>query len=323
MIVCYQINKLEFDGGMIEMIGSRKENTVNAQRKTKTDPLFQFFFITLAWTWIIGFIPLWCGIANTAFADILFKALVGPAPTIVGLIMVFVFYNRTQKIEYLKRCFDIRMVGWKTPLLLILMYGSGCGLSVLISTQIFHGSVPQFAGIQEIIRAPYLIFLYLFFALISGPLNEEFGWRGFSLDHLLARFGFTKGSLILGFVWGIWHLPWYFYEGNGQYIAWGVHPVHGLFMIVSAITTALMCSAVYILRNRSVVAAALVHLLSNFLVGGTIIYPFDNIYIITSLYVVATIEVIVVAVIASTKQFKLKYMAVVEDIKKMYTQPNS
>lgn len=301
----------------------RKEIAVNKQHKTKADPLFLFFFITLAWTWIIGFIPLWCGIADTALTDILFKALVGPAPTIVGLTMVFVFYNRKQQIDYLKRCFDIRMVGWKTPLLLILMYGSCCGLSILISTLFFHGSVPQFAGIQEIIRAPYLIFLYLFFALISGPLNEEFGWRGFSLDHLLVRFGFMKGSLVLGFVWGIWHLPWYFYEGNGQYIAWSVHPVHGLFMIVSAITTALMCSVVYILRNRSVVAAALVHLLSNFLVGGTIISPFDNTYIITSLYVVAAIEVIVVAVIANRKQFKLKYTEVVKDIKKMQTQSNS
>ena len=287
-------------------------------RQTKSNPLFLFFFITLAWTWIIGFIPLWCGIANTTLADILFKALVGPAPTIVGLIMVLFFYNRKQKIEYFKRCFDIRMIGWKTPLLLVFMYGAACGFSVLISTHLFGGSVPQFAGIKEILHAPYLIFLYFFFALISGPLNEEFGWRGFSLDHLLARFGFLKGSVILGFVWGIWHLPWYFYEGNGQYIAWGVHPVHGLFMVVSSITTALMCSTVYILRNRSVATGALVHLLSNFLVGGTIIYPFDNTYIIASLYVVAAIEVIIVAIIANTKQFKLKYAEVVEVITKVY-----
>lgn len=306
------------------MIGfDRKKSAVNEQHKANTEPLFLFFFITLAWTWIIGFIPLWCGIADTILADVLFKALVGPAPTIVGLIMVFVFYNRKQQIEYMKRCFDIRMVGWKTPLLLILVYGCGCGFSILISTQIFHGSIPQFGGIQEIIRAPYLFFLYLFFALISGPLNEEFGWRGFSLDHLLVRFGFVKGSLILGFVWGIWHLPWYFYEGNGQYIAWSVHPVHGLFMIVSAITTALMCSVVYILRNRSVAAGALVHLLSNFLVGGTIIYPFDNTYIITSLYVVAAIEVVAVAVVAKTKQFKVKYTEVVKEITNMYPQSNS
>lgn len=235
--------------------------------------------------------------------------------------MVFVFYDRKQQLAYLKRCFDIRMIGWKTPLLLILLYGSGCGLSILISTQFFGGSVPEFSGIREIIRAPHLILLYLFFALISGPLNEEFGWRGFSLDHLLVCFGFFRGSLILGFIWGIWHLPWYFYEGNGQYIAWNVHPVHGLFMIISAITTALMCSAVYIMRSRSVSAAALVHLLSNFLVGGTIIYPFDTAYIITSLYVVAALEIAAVAVIANTERFRGKYAAVVGEIRKTLTQP--
>ena len=94
-------------------------------------------------------------------------------------------------------------------------------------------------------------------------------------------------------------------------------------MIVSAITTALMCSVVYILRNRSVAAGALVHLLSNFLVGGTIIYPFDNTYIITSLYVVAAIEVVAVAVVAKTKQFKVKYTEVVKEITNMYPQSNS
>lgn len=298
------MRKIEIDGG----------KAMTKQSKKKIDPLLLFFIITLAWTWIIGFIPLWLGFGNTTLADILFKALVGPAPTIVGLIMVFVFYDRKQRNNYLKRCFDIRRVGWKTPLLLILLYGSACGLSILISTKVFHGSVPGFGGIQEIIRAPYLIFLYLGFALISGPLNEEFGWRGFSLDHLLDRYGFMKGSLILGFIWGIWHLPWYFYQGNGQYIAWNIHPVHGLFMIVSSITTALMCSVVYIMRNRSVMAAALVHLLSNFLVGGTIIYPFDDIYIITSLYVVAVMEIFVVAAITKTKQYKQRYKQVIEEI---------
>lgn len=285
----------------------------------RLDPLLLFFLITLTWTWVVGMIPLWCGIADTATADILFKALVGPAPTIAGLVMVFLFYNKRQRLEYLKRCFDLRMVGWKTPLLLILLYGAGCGLSILISTQLLGGSVPEFSGIHEILRAPYMILLYLFFALISGPLNEEFGWRGFSLDHLLVRFGFFRGSLLLGFAWGIWHLPWYFYEGNGQYIAWNIHPAHGLFMVVSAITTALLCTTVYILRGRSVAAAALVHLLSNFLVGGTIIYPFDNAYIITSLYVVSALEVAAVAVLTGTRQFRDKYRQTIGDITALFT----
>lgn len=294
-----------------------KEKMTNIKKKG-IDPLLLFFILTLAWTWTVGFIPLWCGFTGSSLGDILFKVLVGMSPTVIGLVMVFIFYDKKQKINYLKRCFDIRMVGWKTPLLLILLYSAVCGLSVLISVKLFHGTIPEFGGIKEIIRAPYLIFLYLFFAMISGPLNEEFGWRGFSLDHLLVRHGFFKGSLILGFVWGIWHLPWYFYPENGQHIAWNIHPIHGLFLIVTSITTALMCSAVYVLRNRSVIAAALVHMLSNFLVGGTIIYPFDNTYVIASIYVMAVLESAAAAVVINTRPFKQRYIQTIEDIKEEF-----
>lgn len=45
-------------------------------------------------------------------------------------------------------------------------------------------------------------------ALVVFPLGEEFGWRGFAHPRLVARFGLVKGSLILGLVWGIWHLAY-------------------------------------------------------------------------------------------------------------------
>ena len=43
-------------------------------------------------------------------------------------------------------------------------------------------------------------------ALVVFPLGEEFGWRGFAHPRLVARFGAVRGSLILGVVWGLWHL---------------------------------------------------------------------------------------------------------------------
>ncbi|HEY7372520.1 MAG TPA: CPBP family intramembrane glutamic endopeptidase [Polyangia bacterium] len=43
-------------------------------------------------------------------------------------------------------------------------------------------------------------------ALVVFPLGEEFGWRGFAHPRLVARFGAVRGSLILGAVWGLWHL---------------------------------------------------------------------------------------------------------------------
>ena len=45
-----------------------------------------------------------------------------------------------------------------------------------------------------------------FGALVMFPLGEELGWRGFAYPRLAERHGPVVGSLILGAVWGLWHL---------------------------------------------------------------------------------------------------------------------
>lgn len=47
-----------------------------------------------------------------------------------------------------------------------------------------------------------------FAALLVFPIGEEFGWRGFAYPRLAQHFGLVKGSLILGTVWGLWHLAY-------------------------------------------------------------------------------------------------------------------
>jgi membrane protease YdiL (CAAX protease family) len=43
-------------------------------------------------------------------------------------------------------------------------------------------------------------------ALVVFPLGEEFGWRGFAQPRLVRRYGPVRGSLVVGAVWGLWHL---------------------------------------------------------------------------------------------------------------------
>jgi membrane protease YdiL (CAAX protease family) len=54
-------------------------------------------------------------------------------------------------------------------------------------------------------------------ALVVFPIGEEFGWRGFAYPKLADHFGIVRGSLILGLVWGAWHL------------VYGVTPDEGAF----------------------------------------------------------------------------------------------
>ena len=43
--------------------------------------------------------------------------------------------------------------------------------------------------------------------LFTSPLLEELGWRGFALPMLQDKFNALGSSLILGLLWGAWHLP--------------------------------------------------------------------------------------------------------------------
>ncbi len=44
--------------------------------------------------------------------------------------------------------------------------------------------------------------LLLFKTLLSGPLGEELGWRGFALMELQEKYSPLKASIIIGFWWG-------------------------------------------------------------------------------------------------------------------------
>ncbi|MFC1922656.1 type II CAAX prenyl endopeptidase Rce1 family protein [Chloroflexota bacterium] len=50
---------------------------------------------------------------------------------------------------------------------------------------------------------------------IGGGL-EEFGWRGYALDRMQTGKNAVISSLVLGFFWGLWHLPLFFMEGTTQ-----------------------------------------------------------------------------------------------------------
>ncbi|TVR65712.1 MAG: CPBP family intramembrane metalloprotease [Spirochaetaceae bacterium] len=46
--------------------------------------------------------------------------------------------------------------------------------------------------------------------LVTGAMGEELGWRGFALPRLQTRWNALVSSMILGLIWGVWHLPLWF-----------------------------------------------------------------------------------------------------------------
>lgn len=94
------------------------------------------------------------------------------------------------------------------------------------------------------------------FGLAAG-LTEEFAWSGFALPRMIGAVGMPSAAVLLGILWGLWHLPVADYLG-------AAHPHHGwwaaFFAAFVAVLVALrvLIATVY-LHTRSLLLAQLLH----------------------------------------------------------------
>jgi membrane protease YdiL (CAAX protease family) len=81
------------------------------------------------------------------------------------------------------------------------------------------------------------VFAALVLAAIKGPM-EEFGWRGFALPLLQRKLAPLWAGLILGVIWGLWHLPAFLLSGTQQ-SEWSFTAFFAGCLAISVIATAL------------------------------------------------------------------------------------
>ena len=48
--------------------------------------------------------------------------------------------------------------------------------------------------------------------LVIASFGEELGWRGFAYQRLIESLGTVRASIVVGVLWGLWHLPTEFYS---------------------------------------------------------------------------------------------------------------
>jgi membrane protease YdiL (CAAX protease family) len=235
----------------------------------KRHPLVAFFVLAYAMTWPL--IPL------VSVSPVLgLPALFGPA--LAAIIVAAVTDGGPGLRDLLGRLARWRVgtrwyaVALGLPLVLAL---TAAGLNLLL-------------GAQTSINFGGLSFLnFVVFVLIVG---EELGWRGYALPKLLAERSALAASLILGALWGAWHLPTFFVPGAPQY---GL-PFSAFLLLTVAYSVVI--GWLFVQARGSVLIASLLHGAINFsqgfFLGG--VDPAKEYWLLAAVYSAAALAVALV-----------------------------
>ena len=125
----------------------------------------------------------------------------------------------------------------------------GAGRTPDFSVGYIHAVFPQFPSNLSpwLLLPPFLIYS----VVTSAP--EEVGWRGFALPRLQERLGAVYASLVVGFLWGFWHLPLFFYP---QAVQSGIS--FPLFL-VGTLSTSILFTWIFNGTGRSLLLVSVLH----------------------------------------------------------------
>jgi membrane protease YdiL (CAAX protease family) len=173
-------------------------------------------------------------------------------PTLSAFIMTGVTEGRESVGRLLRR-----IVLWRVGLPWYLFALVGVPVVMALGTVIVPRGMASLLALGPRYVPTYLAW-FLIIAIIGGPLLEEPGWRGFALPRLQPLHGPLVGSLILGLLWALWHLPEFLVP------AWAKSSGGSGFLdivkfVVIAIAFAIVITWVFNNTKGSVLMAILVH----------------------------------------------------------------
>src|SRR5215216_4270837 len=222
-------------------------------------PLSFFFLIAFAFSWIAwapwvlseegaGLLPF----SSPLLAPVALPIGIFLGPTLAAFIMTGVTEGRAGLRRLLRR-----IVLWRVELRWYLFAFIGVPLVMTLGAILVPGGLAslQFLGPGYVLTYPVTFIVVL---LIGGPLGEEIGWRGFALPRMQPLHGPLVGSIILGLLWGLWHLPeflvpaWADTSGGSDLLAI-------VKFCIFAIVSAIIFTWVFNNTKGSVLIAVLVH----------------------------------------------------------------
>ena len=160
------------------------------------------FFLVLVMS-----IPLYTISAFVPQEMVMFLALtLAPIPILAALILTCRAAGSTGAEQLLSRAFDCRRIkpkAWYLPIFLLLpaLFLLALGITIFMGKPVPEPLFP-------LVAAPVAFLLFFPFALF-----EEVGWMGYAFEPMQARWTALKASIVLGLLWALWHIPFYYFAG--------------------------------------------------------------------------------------------------------------
>ena len=173
-----------------------------------------------------------------------------------SLLMTWLTLGKDEMVKLFKRFFIWR-VGWKWFLAAVLLEPVFIIAGVYLNA-VFTQVSPDFSVVMaykifgESANLPLFFLPFFLVEIITN--GEEMGWRGYVLPRLQAKYSALTSTLILGVIWGLWHLPKFIAHFDAVAFAWFMLHI----MAFSVILTWL-----YNNTNGSLLIVAVCHAVSN------------------------------------------------------------
>lgn len=240
-------------------------------------------FTYLAFFVFIGIIGVFMVVLkNDAIASVL-QVVSAWTPTFVLMLMFKKIYPQTTRLNFICKQFL-----QKIPLK-VLLAAIGIPLIIFIGSIGFSAFYFKKPFYELMIISPLPLLYMLPSHLIRGALGEELGWRGFLTTEIQKKYTPVKTGLIVGLIWGFWHLPLWLISGYGFF---------DLMLYIAGFLVSIICCSIIITilysKCKNLMVACVVHLLNNYLLGLFTFNIIQALLIFAAFYVIITAALIVV-----------------------------
>ena len=172
-----------------------------------------FFVIAFGWMWLINLPRVmeafgWLSLPPLLSTIMGYVALFGPG--IAAFILTRAQSGKDDLKTLWRNGWQIKFnKKWLLPAILLV---PAAGLLTWVILSLLDLPIEWQYGAPPAMIVPIGLMIWL---LNAYP--EEYGWRGFALPKLLKKHNPLTASLILGGIWGVWHLPLHFIPTTTQY----------------------------------------------------------------------------------------------------------